>query len=123
MHRLAPAQRRVTPVVLLEQEAQLIEFEAGQPVVVEAEIERPLGRQYGPALVQQLTQEGRLAGAPHPDHRVRLAGHAREPGVASGEGKRRDRLESRAQLLGEDGVESHLARIAERCPSVKDTWG
>ena len=88
MHRLAPAERRVTPVVFLEQKSQLRELEPGQAVVVEAEIERALGRQRRPALVEQLAQEGGLARAAHPDHRVHLPRHGRQARAATRQHRR-----------------------------------
>jgi hypothetical protein len=72
-------------------------------------------------LVEQLAEERRLARAAHPDHRVHLAGHRGEPGVASGQRVWAGRRQGGAQLLGQDGVGRHQARMRVICPSVKDT--
>ena len=43
VHGFASAVRRVAPVVFLEQEAQLVDLDSGEPVIVEAEIDGPFG--------------------------------------------------------------------------------
>lgn len=121
VHHLAPAQCRRAPVIFFEQEAELFPAQAGQPVVVETEIERPLGRQSCAPRVQQLLQEGGLAGAAHADHRVHLARHGGQLCVATRQGRRRNRRQRGAEFLRQYGMQAHGRSIALMCPFFKDT--
>jgi hypothetical protein len=123
VHGLPPAHRRVAAAVLLEQEAELLEVEAGQAIIVETQIDGPLGRPRRPAFGEQLTKERGLPRAAHSDHRVHLAGHRGQSGVAPGERERRYLHEGSAQLLGKDRVKVHRDTLGSMCPSIKDTFG
>jgi hypothetical protein len=61
VHRLVATQLRLTAVVLLEQERELICGQLGEPVVVEAHEDRALRRQALPPRGLQLAQEGGLS--------------------------------------------------------------
>ena len=119
---LAPAQLGVTSKVLFEQEVELGQLEVGQPVVIEAEIDRPLGGHGRPALVQKLAQKYGLPSAAHSDHSVGLAGDRGQPGIAPGQRKWGRLGQGGAQFFGQNWMQAHVAMVKQRCPSVKDTF-
>jgi hypothetical protein len=116
MHRLPIPQLRVQPVEFLQQKAQLLRPDPRQPVVVEAEINRPLRRQLGPQLILQLVQVRRLARAPHPDHRMHLPRHRWQARVATRQRPRRDGPECGLQFFRQNRMKRHGSSVAHMCP-------
>ena len=122
MHRLPPAQLRVRAEILFQQKPELLYSDVGQPVVVETDVDRALGKQTRAPFVAQLVEEGGLAGAPQPDYRMYLSGDRRKAGVTPRPGNGRGRLKRDPQLVGENGVQRHECRLTLMCPPVKYTF-
>jgi len=119
-HGYARAQFRKAPVILLQQQPELLGRQLGQAVVVEAQVDDALRRLGGAPPGLQLPQKRGLAGPAHADDRVRLAGHRGKRGVPA---RRRERGLGRdggVQLFVQDRVQGHGAELwPAMCPSVK----
>jgi len=104
---LSSAQGGVCAIVLFQQEPELLHADAGQAVVVEADVHRAFRGDPRPAFGEQLAEECRLAGAAHPDHRVRLVGNSWQVHLAARPWRRLCRLERGVELLEQDRVKRH----------------
>jgi hypothetical protein len=118
-HGLARAQRRIEPIVLLEQEPELVARDVGQPIVVEADVERSLDWHDRASLVDELVQERRLPCPAHADHRMDLPRDCRQVGIPARPGARRSGDQRRVQLIGKDGVKRHRSCVL--CTRTHDT--
>ena len=77
---------RLQSVILLYQQVKIGTRHAGQALVFEAEIKKPLaGHSTGQPIRQHLPKKGGLPGAPHADNRYGLAPHAGQPHVPARE--------------------------------------
>ncbi len=100
--------------VLLEEGVELRRVDSGQPVVVEAQVDRALRRANLAPLGQQLLEEARLSRSPHADDRMRLTRHVGQDGVARREGAGSQREQRIAELLLESVKQRHAARIGPK---------